>query len=226
MRFASLQRLGRTVLCPGRPAPNHPASAFAARASHPRVAWRGGSSCGLRASRRPGSPVSLRCAAARAGHSPDDFFTPVCRTRPGWLRPCRTSWLFSPGVAPGIWVPSQVFSGCPGCDDVSTTARPHAVFAADQSRALAFGFVSRDHDPPAGGIVGSDGVRLLGFGPVNQPYHVRRRPRYSLEKGRSTVQADPAMGLVSSCRSSGAVSAVPRGCGVYPARPRNPVTRV
>ena len=40
--------------------------------------------------------------------------------------------------------------------------------------------------PPAGGdSKGSGGVRLLGFGPVNQPCHADYRPRYSFQKGRS-----------------------------------------
>jgi len=73
---------------------------------------------------------------------------------------------------------------------------PPAVFAADHSRALAFGFVSREPALPQESVVGSGRPRLLGFGPVNQPRLADCRPRYSCQKGRSIAQASPAMGFL------------------------------
>lgn len=114
----------------------------------PTVAWRGVDPCGSDCLAAPWLSASPSSAAARASHSPDDFFTPVSRTRHRLIAALPERLALSFRRRSWDWIPSQVFSGCPGCDRVSTIARPHAVFTADQSRALAFGFMSREHSLP------------------------------------------------------------------------------
>lgn len=95
--------------------------------------------------------------------------------------------------------PSQFFSDFTGVvafGDHGPTCRLCRRF----SRALAFVFFVPRTASPAGEPLSIWRHRLLGFGPVGQPYHADRRPRYSFLKGRSVTQVSPAMGFGSSLR--------------------------
>lgn len=202
MRFGSLQRIWAALYCPGLPASDDPASTLAAALS-PTLPVAAGVLAVFVATRR------LRLAVSRWAPPPCGSFA-GCFLHSGVPGPpgadCGLAGRLGVFSRQRSWDfhPSQGCSGCPGCDRFGPISRPHAVFTADQSRALAFGFLSRERFPLAGGTEVWR-RRLLGFGPVNQPYHVDRRPRYSFQKGRSIAQAFPAMGFGSSCRSSDAI---------------------
>lgn len=144
-----------------------------------------------------------------AGHSPDDFFTPVSQVHPGQMTALPDGMALRPASLMGF-VPFAALIRLHGFDRLWAIEDPRAVFVADQSRALAFGFSSRDPRPPGDrGLSRSDGDRLLGFDPVNQPCFAHRRPSYSSEIRMGQPMRRRLLlpwVLLSSLRSSDAIS--------------------
>jgi len=160
----------------------------------------GPSRFGLFAARSPTLPLaatapavfhaSRRIGPLRASPAPppDGSFTGcflhsgVSGPMGGWLRPGRKELAALPASLMGFG-PFAALLRFHGCKRLTAIANPPAVFAADQSRALTFGFVPRIR-PSRWRSHRVWRLGLLGFGPVNQPYHVHRRPRYSLSSKR------------------------------------------
>jgi hypothetical protein len=103
----------------------------------------------------------------------------VSQVHPGLMTALPDGMALRPASLLGF-IPFAALIRFHGFDRLWAIEDPPAVFVADQSRALAFGFLSRDPRPPGDrGLSRSGGDRLLGFDPVNQPCFVDDRPCYS-----------------------------------------------
>jgi len=109
----------------------------------------------------PAAHCEPSSAAAVTGHSPDDFFTPVCRARSGWLRPGRENWQSLPASLMGFGSLRSIAPVAPGVVGF-VRPRTHLPFPPRTSRELWRSvFLSREQPLPLEGI--QKGLAALGF---------------------------------------------------------------